>query len=308
MMTERSATFSRSNIFSNTGEKAPFSVALFLANSLQRKDESNPARTGDLRLRRPLLYPAELWTQIGLAGFEPAKSCSQSKRRRPLDHNPYMVAIIMNMEDHCQPNPQTAQIVELLLARYPDTTSFLIYRTPFELLIAVILSAQCTDAKVNEVTPGLFRAYPTPAALASAPLPSLEKLLYSTGFYKAKAGYIKETSRILCDLYHGEVPMGMSELTALPGVGRKTANVMRGHLAGLPAVIVDTHFKRVVRRLGLTDEHEPEKIERAIQDLIADDKQFRFSMAANRHGRELCTARSPQCPECPVARQCPSRS
>ncbi|NNM54511.1 MAG: endonuclease III, partial [Spirochaetales bacterium] len=132
--------------------------------------------------------------------------------------------------------------------------------------------------------------------------------LYSTGFYKAKAGYVKQTSTILCDQYQGEVPLGMSELTALPGVGRKTANVMRGQLANLPAVIVDTHFKRVVRRLGLTDEHDSEKIERAIQCLIPEDKQFNFSMAANRHGRVLCTARNPQCPECPVARQCPSRS
>ena len=219
-----------------------------------------------------------------------------------------ILGIIMNMEDDCQPNPATNQIVSILIELYPDTSSFLTYRTPFELLIAVILSAQCTDAMVNEVTPGLFRAYPTPSALAAAPLPSLEKLLYSTGFYKAKAQYVKETSRIVSERYHNELPFDMDELTALPGVGRKTANVLRGHLAGLPAVIVDTHFKRVVRRLGLTDEQEPEKIERALQTLIPEELQFRFSMAANRHGRVLCTARNPQCPHCPLSRQCPSSS
>jgi endonuclease-3 len=212
----------------------------------------------------------------------------------------------MKMEDACQPNPHVSRIVDILVEVYPDRSSFLNFQNPFELLIAVILSAQCTDAKVNEVTPVLFRTFPDPTTLAEAPLPVLEKILFPTGFYHAKAEYVRTTSRLLLERFNGEVPLEMEALTSLPGVGRKTANVIRGQLANLPAVIVDTHFKRVVRRLGLACQNDPEKIEREISQLIEPKLQFAFSMVANRHGRAICQARNPKCALCPVLRLCPS--
>jgi endonuclease-3 len=209
-------------------------------------------------------------------------------------------------EDESQASPLHSALVEKLIRIHPDTAPFLESGSPFQLLVAVILSAQCTDAKVNEVTRVLFRAFPTPARLASAPLADVEKIVYPTGFYRDKAAHIVETARILLEKHGGEVPMEMEALTALPGVGRKTANVIRGQVGGLPAVIVDTHFKRVVRRLGLTEQDDPAAIERELAAQVPLRLQFAFSMAANRHGRLFCTARSPRCGDCPVQKLCPS--
>ena len=210
------------------------------------------------------------------------------------------------VDEPCQASPLQLALIEKIIRLHPDSAPFLESENPFQLLVAVILSAQCTDAKVNEVTRVLFRAFPTPARLAAAPLADVEKIVYPTGFYREKAVHIVETSRLILERHGGEVPLEMAELTALPGVGRKTANVIRGQVGGLPAVIVDTHFKRVTRRLGLTERDEPTAIERDLEALVPPSLQFAFSMAANRHGRLFCTARNPRCGDCPVQKLCPS--
>lgn len=214
--------------------------------------------------------------------------------------------MIPSAEDPCQATPLQLALVEKIIRIHPDTAPFLESETPFQLLVAVILSAQCTDAKVNEVTRVLFRAFPTPTRLTSAPRADVEKIVYPTGFYREKAGHIIETARLLLEHHDGEVPLAMAELLALPGVGRKTANVIRGQVGGLPAVIVDTHFKRVTKRLGLTEEDDPGAIEKDLLRLVPEALQFDFSMAANRHGRTFCTARNPRCGDCPVQKLCPS--
>ena len=189
---------------------------------------------------------------------------------------------------------------------HPETAPFLDSETPFQLLIAVILSAQCTDAKVNEVTKVLFRAFPDAPRLAAAPLADVEKVVYPTGFYREKAKNIIATARLVMERHGGEVPLAMEALTALQGVGRKTANVIRGQVGGLPAIIVDTHFKRVTKRLGLAEQDDPAAIERELLALVPSSLQFAFSMAANRHGRVFCQARAPRCGDCPVQKLCPS--
>jgi endonuclease-3 len=188
----------------------------------------------------------------------------------------------------------------------PKTPLFLHYHSPFELLIMVILSAQTTDRQVNEVAPSLFKAYPTPSAMAEAPLVALESLIYTTGFYHAKAGYIKETATELVSRFGGQVPTTMKDLLTLKGVGRKTANVVLGTLFNEPAIIVDTHFKRVTNRLGLTASQNPVLIEKELKAQIPEVYQYRVSMWLNKLGRDVCLARKPLCPRCVFAHVCPS--
>jgi endonuclease-3 len=195
-------------------------------------------------------------------------------------------------------------VFERLDPVYPDKRPLLEYSTPFELLIAVILSAQTTDAQVNLVTPELFRRYPTPQRLAAADPAELETIIYSTGFYRAKAKNIRAAARSLAEDYGGELPRTMEELTRMPGVGRKTANVLLGVLYGLPAVVVDTHFGRVVRRIGLTTATAPERVERELAAVVPAEIRTHFSMAVNFHGRYVCTARAPACYRCPVVDLC----
>ncbi len=214
--------------------------------------------------------------------------------------------MIQTEDDPCQASPLQLALIEKIIRHFPDTAPFLESENPFQLLVAVILSAQCTDAKVNEVTRILFRAFPTPSRLAAAPLADVEKIVYPTGFYREKAAHIVETARLILEKHGGEVPLDMEALTALPGVGRKTANVIRGQVGGLPAIIVDTHFKRVTRRLGLTEREEPTAIEKELEALVPSTLQFSFSMAANRLGRAFCSARNPRCGDCPVQKLCPS--
>ncbi|TVQ25186.1 MAG: endonuclease III [Spirochaetaceae bacterium] len=198
------------------------------------------------------------------------------------------------------------EVHQRMLQEYPVMQSFLTYRNGFELLIAVILSARTTDQSVNEVTPELFRRYPGPDALANAEPPDLEKIVHRTGFYRAKAANIKETAQRLADIHKGVVPSDMELLTALPGVGRKTAHVIRGTLFGLPSIIVDTHFGRVTRRLGFTGETDPLKVERDLETLIPPEVSHSMSMRLNKHGRVYCTARRPKCGDCPLNDICPS--
>jgi endonuclease-3 len=191
-----------------------------------------------------------------------------------------------------------AEIMAILEPRYPDKRPLLNYRNPFELLTATVLAAQCTDAEVNLVTAELFRRYPDPAALASSPLEELEKIVHSTGFFRAKARNIRALARLLLERHGGDTPASMEELTALPGVGRKTASVVLSSCFGVPAIIVDTHFSRVCRRLGFTVSDRPERIERDMASLAPESEWTAVSQVLNRFGRDTCRARKPACALC----------
>lgn len=171
--------------------------------------------------------------------------------------------------------------------------------------MATILSAQCTDQRVNQVTPILFRRYRTAGDLAKARLPEVEKIVRSTGFFKSKAKNIVACSRAVTERFHGTVPATMEELVTLPGVGRKTANVVLGNAFDKPAIVVDTHVKRVANRLGLTNSDDPEQIERDLQQLLPPSQWTAVSQRLLLHGRYLCTARAPQCARCPIHSYCP---
>ncbi|HKA31740.1 MAG TPA: endonuclease III [Candidatus Binatia bacterium] len=201
---------------------------------------------------------------------------------------------------------RAAAIAQRLAEAYPGLRVPLDHKNTFELLVAVILSAQCTDEMVNRVTPELFRRYPTPEALARAPLKSVEALIRRLGLFHVKALVLKKMSRQLMEIHAGEVPATMEELTSLPGVGRKTANVILGHAFGIPGIIVDTHCKRVSRRLGLTRAEDPQKIERDLMKLLPPEEWTGFSHRLVLHGRRACYARKPDCARCPVSGLCPS--
>jgi len=199
-------------------------------------------------------------------------------------------------------------IFEILDPLYTREKTALEFRTPLDLLIATILSAQCTDRQVNKVTDTLFKKYRKPEDYASVPISELENDIRSTGFYRNKAKSIKGCCRTLLDRYGGEVPSTMEELLELPGVGRKTANCVLGAVFGAPGVVVDTHVKRLCIRLGLTENESPDKIERDVERLLAKERWRRFSDILIYHGRAVCTARKPDHSRCPVFNLCPSRS
>ena len=195
-------------------------------------------------------------------------------------------------------------IMAILGPLYPDRTPFLDYKTPFQLLVATVLSAQCTDAAVNAITPELFRLFPDPAAMAKAPLADLERLVYSTGTFRAKAHNIRSLSRMIIERHGGEVPDTMEKLTTLPGVGRKTAGTVIANIYQQPAIIVDTHFTRVSRRLGLTRSDKPIEIEKDIAWAAPKEEWTDISNVLNRFGRAACHARKPKCDGCPVKEYC----
>jgi endonuclease-3 len=202
---------------------------------------------------------------------------------------------------------RTAEIDARLRAAYPDSRTALDHRNPLELLVATILSAQCTDKRVNEVTPALFRRYPSARHYAEAPLADLEEMVKTTGFFRNKAKALKGLGQALVAEHGGEVPETMEELHALPGVGRKTANVVLGNAFGKNVgVVVDTHVQRLSRRLGLTDETEPEKIERDLMELVPQEGWTVWSHLLIYHGRSVCKARRPECGRCVVNELCPS--
>ncbi|ROS78867.1 endonuclease III [Cellulomonas sp. PhB143] len=194
---------------------------------------------------------------------------------------------------------------ELALA-HPDARCELDFRTPLELLVATVLSAQTTDVRVNATTPALFARYPDAAALAGADRAELEEILRPTGFFRAKARSVTGLAQALVERDDGEVPASMPELVALPGVGRKTANVVLGDAFGLPGLTVDTHFGRVVRRLGWTAEEDPVKVEHAVGALIEKKEWTPLSHRLIFHGRRICHSRRPACGACPVAGLCDS--
>ncbi len=193
---------------------------------------------------------------------------------------------------------------EALAKLYPDTGPLLDFSSPFELLIAVILSAQTTDAQVNRATPALFRKFTDSASLAAADVPEIEDLIRSVGFYRVKARHIKEAASMLESRWGGRVPDRKEDLTSLPGVGGKTANVVLSVVYGKPAIIVDTHFGRVVRRLGFTNSEDPARVESELERIVPEDIRSRFSMRVNLHGRRCCTARAPDCAACAISRWC----
>jgi endonuclease-3 len=187
---------------------------------------------------------------------------------------------------------------------YPQAHTALAFRNPLEMLVATILSAQCTDKKVNEVTRVLFQKYRSAKDFAEVPLAELEADIRPTGFFHNKAKSIKNCCAELIRSHKGQVPRTMEELTALPGIGRKTANVVLGSAFGIPGLVVDTHVGRIAQRLGLTREKDPVKIEFALMPLIPREQWILFSHQLIDHGRSLCPARGPRCPECPLRPAC----
>jgi endonuclease-3 len=190
---------------------------------------------------------------------------------------------------------------------YPDVDCELTRETPFQLLCATILSAQTTDERVNQVTPTLWKTFPTPAALAAAPLPVIEEIIRPTGFFRNKARSLKGTATLIVERFGGEVPRTIDELLTLPGVARKTANVVLGTAFGIAdGVVVDTHVQRLALRLALTRQVAPPKIELELMKVIPRERWIRFSHQIIWHGRRVCFARSPDCEHCPLAPHCPS--
>ena len=200
-------------------------------------------------------------------------------------------------------------VVALLASEYPGTAEDLCaldHDNPFQLLVATILSAQSTDERVNMTTPALFKAYPTPEALAAAPTEDLERLIHSTGFFRAKSRSLIGMAEAVTERYGGVVPSEMEELTTLPGVGRKTANVVRSVAFGLPGLPVDTHVGRLALRLKLTTEKDPVKVETDLNALVPPEERGAFSLRLILHGRRVCAARKPLCDQCVLAGVCPS--
>jgi endonuclease III len=200
---------------------------------------------------------------------------------------------------------RAAAILKILDALYPQVQPQLFYRNPFELLVATILSAQCTDKQVNRVTPGLFKRMRNPQDFAKAPVTEIEGLVRPTGFYRNKARNIKACSEALIERHGGQVPRTLEELVALPGVGRKTANVVLGAAFDTPGVVVDTHVGRISARLGLTKHKDPKKIEIDLMRLVSRPEWSDFSLRLIFFGRETCSARKPKCPICPLDHLCP---
>lgn len=201
---------------------------------------------------------------------------------------------------------RTQEICRRLVKEYPDAKCRLNFSTPYELLVATILSAQCTDDMVNRVTAGLFKRASTPEAMAAMPIADLEQAVHSAGFYRNKAKSIHKMSAMLLEEFGGKMPREMEDLVRLPGVARKTANVLRATAYGLPGIITDTHFIRLSQRMALTESDKPERIEQDLMALLPEKSWSAFSHGILFHGRAVCTARKPACDRCVVNDLCPS--
>ena len=204
------------------------------------------------------------------------------------------------------PELRAPEVNRRLAQEYPDARCALDYDSPLQLLIATVLSAQCTDERVNSVTPELFARYPEAADYAAAQRSDLERILRPLGFQRAKAGHLLGIGEKLVADFQGEVPCTVKELTSLPGVGRKTALVVLGNAFGIPGLTVDTHFSRLMQRLGLTGEKTPVKIERDIAKLVPEEEWTMFSHRVIFHGRQVCHARTPECDACVLRDMCPA--
>lgn len=200
---------------------------------------------------------------------------------------------------------EAIEIIKILKTTYPDAKCSLDFTTPFEMLVSVMLSAQCTDERVNKTTPSIFCKYSTPQDFVNINLSELEKLIYPCGFYKTKAKHLKECAKKIVSEYNGEVPKSMDELVKLPGIGRKCANVIMLNAFNSPCgIAVDTHAKRISYRLGLTNNTQPDKIEQDLLMQIPDKYLKDVNHLFVYHGRNLCTAKSPQCDKCPIRNYC----
>lgn len=201
---------------------------------------------------------------------------------------------------------QARKIVRGLARTYPDVECALIHKSPFQLLVATILSAQCTDVRVNATTPKLFAKYPDPLALADSKQQDVERIIKPLGFFRAKSTSIRGMARKIVDDFESHIPQNLEALVGLPGVGRKTANVVLGTAFGIPSgVVVDTHVKRISRLLGLTESKNPEHIERDLIAVLPKKEWINFSHRMIHHGRRICIARRPKCTECPLLKNCP---
>ena len=196
------------------------------------------------------------------------------------------------------------KIIELLEIKYPDAICSLVADDPFHLLVATRLSAQCTDARVNLITPALFAKFPTPQAFADAKIEQVEELIKSCGLYHSKAKDLVALGKTLVEKFDSKVPDTMEDLTSLPGIGRKTANLILGDVFGKPAVVTDTHFIRLCNRMGFVNTKEPRKVEDAMRKLLPPEKSNDFCHRTVLHGREICTARSPKCEICHIKEIC----
>jgi endonuclease-3 len=197
-------------------------------------------------------------------------------------------------------------IYRQLTKNYPNVRCELDYNSAFQLLVATVLSAQCTDKRVNQTTPALFKKYPNPKKMAKADLKDIQRLVKSTGFFRAKAKNIKALSNKIIEEFDGDVPSNLDDLITLPGVGRKTANVVLGHAFGIPGITVDTHFGRLSRRFGWSKQSDPVKVEFEVGELIPEKEWTNLSQRMIWHGRRVCHARKPACGACPLAKLCPS--
>jgi endonuclease III len=212
----------------------------------------------------------------------------------------------MAKESKAEKTKRARKILAILRKHYPDAHCSLEHGNAFQLLVATILSAQCTDARVNIVTPRLFARFNTPEDFALADVTELEELIHSTGFYRNKAKNIQGMAKALLELHGGEVPRTLEELTALPGVGRKTANVILGNVFGAPALVVDTHVTRLSNLLELAKGIDAVKLEFQLMEVVDKEDWTDLAHLLISHGREICVARSPKCPQCPLLKLCPA--
>lgn len=237
---------------------------------------------------------------------KPVKAVRSAKSRSVAASQPVASNKKLKTKNPTAPERVAAILVALRTA-YPDVVCALHHRNAWELTVATILSAQCTDVRVNLVTPKLFKAFPTAKAMAAASLPELEELIRTTGFFRNKAKSIQGAARAVTETFGGEVPKTMEEILTLPGVARKTGNVVLGSWYGIAAgVVVDTHVMRLSRRLELTKETAPEKVERDLMKIIPQDRWIAFSHELIHHGRQICLARKPKCVDCTLEKLCDS--
>jgi len=211
----------------------------------------------------------------------------------------------MQRESKSDRAQRASRVAALLAQLYPQARISLDFTTPWECLVATILSAQCTDARVNQVTPRLFAEVPDIRAMNAAPAERIEQLIRDTGFFRQKTRSLKGAASVILERFGGQIPSWMEDLVTVPGVGRKTANVLLGHVFGRPAMVVDTHVRRLARRLGFTRHDDPDEIELDLQALLESAEWTAFSMRLILHGRNVCYARKPRCETCILAPCCP---
>jgi endonuclease-3 len=246
--------------------------------------------------------PSSVDTQI-MAGLAPT---SKTKKVTAKTTGTKTLRVELPCAGQGDAKKHASDVVRLLRHHYPDATCSLDFHAPLELLVATILSAQCTDERVNTVTQHLFRKYRSAADYARAPIAELEKDIQSTGFFRSKAKSIQNCCRLLAEQYHGQVPRNIDQLVELPGIGRKTANVILGTAFGIASgVVVDTHVTRLSHRLGLSQQKAAEKIEKDLMAIIPSQEWVAFSHRMIQHGRKVCVARKPKCDVCPIRVICP---